>query len=44
MEESYLFSHTLSGVTMTIKSISLDGAKGILHKIVKDFRDWENYK
>lgn len=44
MESKYLFHHILSGITMTITSTSLEGAQGILSKIVKDINQWTNYK
>lgn len=42
--EKHLFSHILDGITMTIHSNSLEGALGILEKIVKDSSHWKHYK
>ena len=44
MDEKFLFSHVLSGITMTIFSTNLEGAKAILKKLVLRVQDWENYK
>jgi len=44
MEQTFLFKHSLDGITITIMSKSLEGAEAILEKIVKKSKDWENYR
>lgn len=42
--KNYLFSHILSGVTITINAQSLEGAKGILSKVVVNTSHWNEYR